>query len=290
LTNEELATHIKRGENDLIPLLWEQCIRFIKSRARKYIKAFLRESGDARGCELDDLVQQSYFALLAAINAFDESVGYKFLSMLDFPLRTAFAEVMGFRTARIKNDPLYNALSLDMPVNEERDSAMYDFLPDETTEGAGSIEELATHDLYIQQLHETLELSLARLSAQQQDVLRKRYYENLTCAQVAEMKGITPQGVNSVEGNALAKLYASREITGLSEFLEQRTNYYKGVGPFAFKESWESAVERIVIKREMLAERWAKKYRSVLAARDWIRQQDAEGRKEYERSHHDGGA
>lgn len=75
LTNEELVALIQNGENvsENMGLLYEQNKRWIY----KTVKSFATETVD-----IDDLMQEAYFALDKAARAFDLSVEYKFLTYL----------------------------------------------------------------------------------------------------------------------------------------------------------------------------------------------------------------
>lgn len=72
MTNEELVNNIKAGINtaDNMLQLWQQCRKFIHIIAIRY-------EGRA---ELEDLEQEGYLALYAAVDGFNPAAGYKFLT------------------------------------------------------------------------------------------------------------------------------------------------------------------------------------------------------------------
>ena len=93
MTNEELAVRIQQGEQDLIPKLWHQVVKFISSMARQYLSQ-KKLRGAYCAAEEDDLVNQAYFGFLTAIKGFNPDKG-KFLTYLDLAIRTSFLQATG---------------------------------------------------------------------------------------------------------------------------------------------------------------------------------------------------
>ena len=128
-SNEELVQMIQSGQNEYIPQLWEQVHDFIRYMASMHLQNY------PSGCEqlFEDMVNQSYFHFLRAVEGYREGKG-KFTSYLSYCIRTAFNEVLQGRTARIQNEPLNSAVSVDMPVNGTEDITLADMLIDDTAE------------------------------------------------------------------------------------------------------------------------------------------------------------
>ncbi|MDR0863267.1 MAG: sigma-70 family RNA polymerase sigma factor [Oscillospiraceae bacterium] len=257
MTNEELAVKIQQGDEGLLPELWMQCEQYIKWKARHYIRKY---DGELLGCDFEDLVQSGYFAMLNAIKSFAPEMGFKFTTHLKFPLKTSFAEVLGIRTA--KRDWLDYATSLDMPIGEDGDATLYDFVSANMS-GADNIEEQIVSSVYTSQLHGVLEKCLAYLPDVQQNILRQRYYYECSLEQIAKSKELSRERIRQIESQALQKMFDMRKETGLDEFVERHTDYFLHVGTRQFNVDWESAVEKIVLKRERLAEKYLKKIRKV---------------------------
>ncbi len=250
MTNEELATQIKNGTTDLIPQLWTQTEKFIAMQARRYLRA-MEHRGDTPAFEFDDLMQESYFALLHAVDYLDESKA-GFLTALDFYLKTAFATVAGTRTPKQKNDGIRHYVPADAPLLGMDDLTLLDTLVD----GGEDVEAVATAPILHQQLHDTLEEAMKALSPQQERILRERYYEERTCESIADQLGCVAQNISQHERTALKKLYNARTLNGLDEFLETHTNYWQKVGIQRFQNTHTSAVENIVLRREELAQKF----------------------------------
>ena len=69
LSNEELAMRIKNGEKELLPTLWEQVKNLIAWKAQRYFNHC--STLGTLHYELDDLIQESYFAMLQAIEYYE---------------------------------------------------------------------------------------------------------------------------------------------------------------------------------------------------------------------------
>ena len=251
-TNEELAAAVQAGERERLPELWNQVERFV---ARQAARVMTLSGGFGGGVEFDDLYQSGYLALVAAVEAYDPARGMSFIGFLAFTLKSAFAEAGGGRSARQANDPIRHAGSLDAPIGDDEDGgSLLDLLP----AADANPEDAAVESLYLRQLHDALETAMRGLSPRQRDILRRRYYGGQTQTAIAAALGCTGAGVSEQERAALKRLYDARTANGLSEFLETHTNYYQAVGPGTFQRTGTSAVEKIVLKREQLAQKWLK--------------------------------
>lgn len=251
MSNEELAIKAKDGDQNAIAELWEQVRRFAEMKAGQFFRRY--SAVRVPNFELDDLIQNSFIALTRAVHYFKPDQG-TFLTIFDFCLKTAFDEVTGFYHSR---DAFLYATSLDAPIVSEDDSAaMVEFLPDPSN----GPEEIALRELWISQLHEKLEEALGALSQEQNEILHRRYYGGETQTEIADSYGCTSSAIQAKESSALGHLRTQSRILGLDEYIEAHTDYYRKVGLREFKSTQESAVEKIVFKREEERDRLAKKW------------------------------
>ena len=251
-TNEELAAAVQTGEREKLPELWNQVERFV---ARQASRVMTLSGGFGGGVEFDDLYQSGYLALIAAVETYDPEGGKSFVGWLALTLKTAFAEACGYRTARQANDPLRRAASLDAPIGDDEDGgSLLDLLP----AADANPEDAVVESLYLRQLHDALEEAMKELTPRQQTILRRRYYSGHTQEAIAAALGCTGASVSQQERVALKRLYDARNVNGLSWYLEHKTNYYQPVGPQTFQRTGTSAVEKIVLKREELTQKWLK--------------------------------
>lgn len=66
MTNEQLAIRIKEGDKDLIPQLWDNVSKLLKSLCNKLHITSIEKCTKA-GVTIDDIFQESYFAMLDAV-------------------------------------------------------------------------------------------------------------------------------------------------------------------------------------------------------------------------------
>ena len=244
--NEELVALIQGGDREKLAALWEQGERFVAQQARRRVLF----SGGLGGVEVDDLYQSGYIALVAAADSYDPAAGCSFIGWLSLALKTAFAEAGGYRSRRQARDPLHRAGSLDAPVRagDEEANALGDFIPDH--DAVQDFQD-AEDRLYLEQLHNVLEKALDELPDQQSDAIRRHFYQNRSLEEIAAAEGISGEAVRQRQEKGLRALRQQRD---LQQFVEDRTPYYLRVGVSEFKRTGESAVERIVFRREQLME------------------------------------
>ena len=240
MTNEELVAEIQAGRKECCLQLWQQVRKFISAKARGYYAGLT-------GCcriTIEDLEQSGFLALVDAVNLFDPERGASFLTYLNHHLHHYFNETAGFRTARTAGDPINSALSLDAPLDEDGTTlADLHADPQDVTEGPEDL-------LYRQQLRATLDAAIDRLPTEDADVIRKRYFRNMTQNEIASEKNVSAARIQQREQKALRTLRS--EKNGLDSFVEIRTPYYR---PANFRISHTSTVESLVILREQLRER-----------------------------------
>ena len=246
MTVDETAVAVRDGQKELLPELWQGVQRFIRQKAHS--TSLKIPAG--YGVTQEDLIQCGYLAVVSAVEHFDPERG-SFLSVLDFCLKSEFARAGGYLTT--KQDPLNDSTSLDAPhdLNGEEGGTLMDTVADDGDD-YGDTEE----KIYIGQLHEALDGEIEKLSDNQADVIRSRYWHGETFATIAERQGTSPQNVQRREESALERLRARESAQRLSQFLEDSTDYYSHTGVAAFQSGAPSAVEKLVLRRESLLEEW----------------------------------
>lgn len=240
MTNEELALAVQAGESGKLLDLWEQVKDFISMQAGKRARALNGYGGVTE----EDLTQCGYFALVAAVRTFSPEKG-SFIGWLATALKTAFAEATGYRTS--KRDALDLSVSLDVPLDgEDNGETLGDMQEDHT---AAQSFESAQQRIWVEQLHNALEMALNQLPEVEYTVIKARYYEGKT------RREIGPKA-RQIEERALKYLRRPYVHQWLHDFVEDRTPYYLHVGVTSFKSSGISAVEKIVFERGRLQDQW----------------------------------
>ena len=249
MTNEELAQRIKAGEKELVGQLWEQTDRlrryFIE---RELVATDKAERAASAGVTREDLVQESYFALMQAVEVFDPSTGFAFSSFLKYPMKNVVNQALGIRTEKGRRDPLASAFSLDAPIGDEDDDTYLLHLADPDDQ----IEEL-TDRLFRESLHEDLERSLADLPEREEELIRAVYYDGQTLKQVSDRIGCSQKYAWELEQQALEALRMREELQAYRDDIITRHAYHGGFQ--RWKDTGTSSVEEAAVKLVELDER-----------------------------------
>lgn len=241
MTNEEIVSAIQAGDRGLISELWERVRRYVEYKAR----AEYNRTQGRYGVTAEDLFQSGFVAMMASIDTYDERKG-PYLNWLTYYLRSEFSTLCG----QDKNpDPINYALSIDAPMSCTEDDELT--LADTIASPEDCYEDTERR-VYCEQLHGALERALELLPEVQADIIRERYWEGKALKTVSEARHISINAVWAREQAALNKIRRSSQAQNLYRFIDDNTNYYRGVGLQEFRNSGDSAVERAVIKREEL--------------------------------------
>lgn len=255
MTNEELAVRIQRGENDLLPVLWEQVYRLMQKFSLNYYnsKADLCASC---GITYDDLIQECYFALSDIVAAYDEAKSFQLTTYFKYHLQTKFNCLTGQRTAKGRNEHLNHSVSLDAPASNENECTIKDTIPDKTElTSFQSVE----HAIFIQQLHEALEQIMKDcLTDEQQKIIHEYYYQNHTFEEIALARGISTERARQIEQNALYMLRIQEYARELKEAYSRAFCFaYRG-SLSSFQNQQGSSTELAIEQVEEFKEQWQK--------------------------------
>lgn len=253
MSNEELVAAIQAGDQNRMGELWEQTERFIAWKARRVMTTLEGNST----VEVDDLIQSGYFALVAAVRTYKP--GEKvFVKWLSFYLQTVFAEVAGYRTEKMRNDPCRWATSLDMPMGEDGDTTISEIIPDvEATATMEAVEE----SLWREQLRKVETDLISGLYKDQCEVLHRHYFDGQTYEECAAAMGISIGKVRTLVANGMKELRRPRNTEQLLPFHE--FDFYKGTGLQVYRNSGMSIQERYLIKKETVGERNCQPRKSI---------------------------
>lgn len=196
MTNEELVALIQAGDQAKLLDLWQQVRGFVVNRAYRRIWAL-----DSRGAVTpDDLIQAGFIGMVRAVGYHDPAADYKFLTTLNYCLKTAFTEATHFRTEKQRRDPINEYVSLDAPAGEaDDDSPLMDVIAD--PDAHRRFEEVEAKEM-----QEAVETALQTLTEDQRTVIRLRYWYGLTQSQTASVMGITEKEAGKLEQKALRTL------------------------------------------------------------------------------------
>ena len=240
MSNEEYAQLIKKGREDLYPVLWESVRGFVALQA---IKRFKITHGFG-GVEIEDLIQSGYLALVSAVRYYSPEDGYSFLTVLGNCLKTEFARAGGYKTS--KRDPLSSALSLDAPIGDPED----DLSLMDTLKSQNDVIESIEEKVYTAQLHEALERELNIIPADCARAIRLEYFSEKSESDICNMLGISTKHYKTLHNKGLRELRDPKIRKRLEGYLYDKIDYYHANGFATYKRSQlrtteEKAMERI---------------------------------------------
>ena len=218
MTNEELAVAIQQGETDKLHELWDGVEKLVRWKAGRVLWA----SGTSIDVEFDELYDAGYIALTKAVPTYKPDHSMAFSTWYMFYLQTAFADVLGCRTAKQRSDPLRNAVSLEAPIqgkDGDDGCTLGDTIADDV-----DISAIVTGSVWRQQLHTTLAAALSTLDERQAQVIQLEFYNGKTLNQISEILGVTPSCVSQIRNKALSRLRDPKVIQTLQPFFDGRHN------------------------------------------------------------------
>ena len=248
----ELVRAIQEGREDLIPDLWDAVRKLIAFHAKRFS---LEKDLGRYGVDLDDLIQNGYFALLEALRKHDPDKG-SFTNYLQYHLKNAFMDAIG-RTDRKRLDMLNRCKSFDElidPSDPEGDTIV-DLITDPHDDTTALIDRIFNDGL-----RETLETCLSKLSQGEAETLRAAYYEGKGLTEIATETGCTYNEIRTRHNKGLRQLRTGPASADLMRYLDARTDFYMRGSLFDFNRTHSSVVETLVIRREGLEERYGKSH------------------------------
>lgn len=249
MTNEELVAKIQAGDDSLQEQLWLQVKSWIYRLAKQFF-TFNYGLCTALSLEVDDFIQEAYFAMLDTIRTYKQDGGGAFCTLLTWHCKARFQDLAGLHYAYARSDKanrsadaIRDAVSLDAPIGDDTraDSALAGCISDpRSTEALECVENAD----YYEQRRKNLEKALSILPTKQSACLRYYYYDGLTHQQVAETLNVSRSYVASLIRTGLSTL---RRCVNLQEYRTQQFDRaYKG-GLNSWKNSGSSIQEQIVI-------------------------------------------
>lgn len=238
--------------------------------------------------ELEDLLQECFFALLKAVEGFQEEKGSftKYLAKVtqshlyrytqkDSLLPAYMATLIKSYNAimsdlagsgitlndkqlayklEISEDTLkllYKAMAAKSPISlntpiDEDDVTLIDITPSEY-----NLEDSCINDLFVDEVQERVNECIKELSEEDQELIKKRYIEEMTLAEIDPTKSIARNRQRT--DRAFKRLQKIGKIK-LARLNEEYIYYkgLKGVGVNTFMNTWTSSTERIILN----AEKW----------------------------------
>lgn len=240
--NAALAALAKAGDVFSLGQLWEINKGLLRSLFWRWYPSN-KALADAHGLTADDFEQEGYFAVQYAAQTYTPEKG-AFTTWLTVAMQRQIQRTLTNGHARnvtgedgrqhkASADPLNHCTSLDLPLDVE-DSGSTTMGEQQEDPAAAADLQAVEDDLFREQLHDAIEEALAKLSGNEADVIRRRYYQRQTWAEIEEDSGIKTSQGRTTEHSALTKL---RRNPVLNRFHEEVITYhsYTGTGFSAWK-------------------------------------------------------
>ena len=206
MTNEELVMRIASGEKEYVAELWTQVEKFIRWRANRFYLAY-EDRCKAMLIDVNDLTQESYFAMVKAVKKFDASRGTKFTTILDFYLRQSFFSLTKMNYEGWQHNTIYACKHLDAPANAYDDRPLAATISDTDDEL-----EAVEHEVYMLIVLPALDAALSSLTACQRKVIDSLFYDGLTHEATANRFGMSKGSVNTIKRASLRKLRSNQAL------------------------------------------------------------------------------
>lgn len=205
MTNEELVLRIKAGETSLMDELWSQVYKFAYMQAGKFFNAYA-DRCQSFGLELEDIQQESFFAIYKAVEGFKPEQGVVFLTYAGYCLKKAFFDMtkMNYKGWQ-KNAVRSCSCSLDAPIstNDGEYSLADTLVSEDDTEGK------VVEKVYAENLSRDIAEAVGALRTSWRDVIHSVYFIGLRPADIARAEGCARTVVSKKHRSALAYLAQS---------------------------------------------------------------------------------
>ena len=248
----ELIQHLRDGQEEYFPVLWNKVKRFVYKKANEIM------SYSKHWVQMDDLEQAGRLALWRTVQAWDPEKG-KFFDLFAWKLKNELRIACNCLTPKQAKDPLRSSLSLDETIPGTDDTCtLGELIPDPYS--AEQFEDIE-YRIWIQELHSALDHSMEKLPERSADVLRQHYYVNRTAGEIAARMDVCTNRVQQMEYKALRIM---RRDKTLQAFVEEHTpsmSIHRGIN--TFKRTHISATEWLVLERERIAEWFAQRGSNV---------------------------
>lgn len=250
---QEYIRHIQAGERGLIPELWE----LLQPLTRKFISRYIFPEQGNRLYEFDDLLDLSYFALIAALEGYDSSKG-AFSTYCFMCVQRATAALRGtLKTHDINRD----TVSLNLPLDDTADAiSLIDTLEDKT---AAEPFDDAERRVYLEELHAAFVKLDEKLTDQERQVIHARYYERRTLEEIGQELTLSKERIRSIEVSAIRKYRRYQYTVNLEAFYDY-DKAYQGTGLQSFLHSGMSSVERLAEYHDKKTMEWEEYKRRLL--------------------------
>jgi len=150
-----------------------------------------------------------------------------------------FREAVGLRGRR--RNPLNQSVSLNAIVDEDGEAERGELIADPSS---AEPFEAAEAEIFTAQLHDALDKAIGKLPDIPARVIRDKWFEGKSTQQIADGLHIEPYSVRGYEYRGFVRLYNNVRLKAF----HREILAYHHVGLSEYLHTWESSVERAVIR------------------------------------------
>lgn len=200
MNNEKLCILISSGKRELLSDLYMQNKGIIYKYSRSFYNRHKRRC-EKCGIEIDDLMNEAFFALCKAVESYCKHREYKFTTYLTYPLKSHFNALIERRTNKTLNEPLNNCASLDKPLEEFDEKVnLIDTIADSGAEFEESVVDRYAVSGIFPAVRETLQDDFAY------NCIEMNYKQGISRQMIAEKYGMTNNYIQGIINKALKQL------------------------------------------------------------------------------------
>ena len=247
MSNEELAVLIKQGHTELYTELWERVNRLIGMMILKSTKHRILPPD----IDKEDLLQCGYFAMLAAVKAYDKDKNFKFNTYLNLHVKNTVNTAINHGKRKTSTDDNIKVYSYNVNVSGDdgEETERLELMQDEK-----SLYEYEALELSDIQQH--VWEAVAELPERQGEVIRRYYLSGETLKEIAEDKGVAVENIRVRKKQGLQMLRKNR---WLRSFYREYTQEPYINTPLYFS-YWRTSPERYAIEKDLYNRRQSGEY------------------------------
>lgn len=203
MTNEDLVLLVRQGHKEYCSKLWEQVRKLIHKLIIQHSKKRILPND----IEHEDLHQCGYFAMLAAVKAYNPDKGYKFNTYLEYHVKNAINEAINHGKRVGQNIPTIREYSYNTTIagDDGEETELIDLMEDETAKYGYEPLEVSDLQAHVWQ-------AVAELPQRQQEIIRRYYLQGISLTDIAKEKGVSVENIRTRKNQGLQMLRRNRDL------------------------------------------------------------------------------
>lgn len=235
---EEMVDSIQNGHTELLPILWDEVARVSAGAIRKTWKSSegLKARAKAHGLELEDLLQEGYFAFITAIEQHDTTKAWSFKTRLWI---CSVDRVLKLTKQRAGDR---NVSAEQGIAGDDGELTLSNTFQDENA--AKSFGDVEQSD-YWARCHEDMDRCVDELPVDMASLIRWCYFDEKSAKEWAQNAGVSEYAAGRLRKKALGLLAEDQRLQEYRQDIIERYSY-------------RGQVEQAVIKLDELDHRKAR--------------------------------